>query len=369
MRDRLAEALLAKVLEWDPEEVSLERPVVQALASYKYDDYQQFSAGSRFIESLALWLNQFRTADERRRAYAFIKRRLIFLSAAEIRHFVETAYPDFIRPALLDQVAVTSLDRYRPASLAAQTAFRIRQRQCLFLGLSDGARIDAFRRANPALNHEQIWLTHELPTERVTKLLDKLGEHLAKILGRSATQEEQLFRTVVLLDDFSASGTSYYGLPATAPSDGKVMGLFERVYSTLSQLFDLTQLRVFILLYMATEQAVTHLQRASEATWGRKGVECTVKVVQPIPASVRLMAGANEIGDLIEHTDYYDHSIYDPHIAKGGTADARYGYAACGLPLVLHHNTPNNSIALLMSYEECSFRGLFPRIRRHKEMS
>jgi hypothetical protein len=37
------------------------------------------------------------------------------------------------------------------------------------------------------------------------------------------------------------------------------------------------------------------------------------------------------------------------------------------LPLVLHHNTPNNSICLLWSYEDTQVRGLFPRIKRHKE--
>ena len=52
---------------------------------------------------------------------------------------------------------------------------------------------------------------------------------------------------------------------------------------------------------------------------------------------------------------------------KGGTDDSKYGFAACGLPLVLHHNTPNNSIALLWSYEDAEYRGLFPRIQRHKE--
>jgi hypothetical protein len=240
------------------------------------------------------------------------------------------------------------------------------------LGLSDGARIDAFRRSNPLLNHEQIWQTHELSTDRVTKLLEKLGEHLSQILDRPATPEECIFRTLVLLDDFSASGTSYYGLPSSAPSGGKVMGLFEKLYGdpALGRLLDLEHLEVYILLYMATEQAVTHLREASAATWGTKGVRCTVQVVQPLPKAVKLApSDSSGINDLIEHSDYYDHSIHDAHFAKGGTTDARYGYAACGLPLVLHHNTPNNSIALLMSYEDKTFRGLFPRIQRHKEMA
>ena len=42
-----------------------------------------FSPGRRFIESLALWLRQFETKEERRLAYDFVRERLIFISNAE----------------------------------------------------------------------------------------------------------------------------------------------------------------------------------------------------------------------------------------------------------------------------------------------
>ena len=373
MRDRLAEELLARVLHWTNEDVAQERPLIQALAAYKYDEYQQFSAGSRFIESLALWLDQFATADERRTAYEFVKSRLIFCSSAEMRHLVQMAYPDHIRPFLIARSAVNDEDRYRPSAVAQRTDFTVRQRQCLFLGLSDGARIDAFRRANtPPLNHEQIWHTHELSAERVTKLLAKLDEHLTQILRRRTKPDEQRFRTLVLLDDFSASGTSYYALPAKAPSGGKVAHFFNDICRSepVSRLVDLRDLEVFILLYMATEQALSHLREASTATWGSRGIQCSVDAVQVLLNDVRIQRGGSDaINRLIEDQRYYDPNIHDSHMQKGGAADSRYGYGDCGLPVVLHHNTPNNSIALLMSYEDKTFRGLFPRIQRHKEMS
>jgi hypothetical protein len=374
VRDALAEKLLAHVLGWGPEEVAQERPVLQALAAFKYDEYQQFSAGGRFIESLTLWLNQFQTPEERRVAYEFVKKKLVFCSAAEMRHLVEIAYPDHVRPILIDRTAVElGLDRNHTARVAARPDFAVRQRQCLFLGLSDGARIDTFRRANGELNHEQIWQTYELSDQRVRKLLKKLGEHLRQITGREPEPAECQFRTLVLLDDFSASGTSYYALPASAPAGGKVADLFADLCDTskpASRLVDLGKLEVVILLYLATEQALGHLREASKATWGRKSVSCTVEAVQILPDDLKLVRGGQgPITRLIEHEKYYDHDIHDEHFAKGGTKDARYGYAECGLPLVLHHNTPNNSIALLMSYENLSFRGLFPRIQRHKEMS
>ena len=373
MRDRLAEELLVRVLQWKDEEVAQERPLIQALAAYKYDEYQQFSTGSRFIESLALWLSQFRTADERKIAYDFVKTRLVFCSAAEMHHLVEMAYPDHIRPALLERSADTG-DRYRPLSVAERPAFKVRQRQCLFLGLSDGARIDAFRRRNtPSLNHEQIWQTHELSSDRVTTLLSKLEEHLHQILGRSLEPQERRFRTLVLLDDFSASGTSYYALPAHSPPGGKIANFFADLcnQAPVSRLVDLADLEVFILLYMATEQAIAHLTEASAATWGERNIQCVIDAVQRLPNDLRLeRSGSDPICRLIDHPQYYDSSIHDVHLQKGQTRDARYGYADCGLPLVLHHNTPNNSIALMWSYEDkTSFRGLFPRIQRHTELS
>jgi hypothetical protein len=57
MRASLAERLLATVMEWSPEDIARERPLLDVLARLKYDEYQQFSPGMRFIESLAYWLS------------------------------------------------------------------------------------------------------------------------------------------------------------------------------------------------------------------------------------------------------------------------------------------------------------------------
>jgi len=47
------------------EDIGQERPFLQDMASFKCDNYQQYSPGMRFVESLALWLDQFRTREER----------------------------------------------------------------------------------------------------------------------------------------------------------------------------------------------------------------------------------------------------------------------------------------------------------------
>ncbi len=89
MRDILAERLLARVMKWNPQDLARERPDLQALAALKYDAYQQFSPGMRFIESLALWLEQFTKDEERRTAYKFVRERLVFISEVEMKHLVK----------------------------------------------------------------------------------------------------------------------------------------------------------------------------------------------------------------------------------------------------------------------------------------
>jgi hypothetical protein len=370
VKEALAEKLLARVLQWGQKEMSEERPSLLDMAAHKYDEYQQFSPGMRFIESLARWLNQFATLEERHAAFAFVKNRLIFCSSAEMAHLVEMAYPDHIRPLLLRRVAEeTSGNLRHAAKVAGSVAFRLRQRQCLFLGLSDGARIDVFRRANhPDLSHEQIWQTHELSQARVDELLDKLARD-ARILQGSETSHPCKFRTVVLLDDFSASGSSYYMPKADGSMGGKIAAFHRGLMNSqdpLAGLVDLADTEVIILLYMATEQARAHLRQHSDCLWVAGGIRCSIEVVQLLPPVIRLAAGDGDpLGPLIDR--YYDHSVFDEHMRKGETQDGKYGYAACGLPLVLHHNTPNNSIALLWSYEDREIRGLFPRVKRHKE--
>jgi hypothetical protein len=71
---------------------------------------------------------------------------------------------------------------------------------------------------------------------------------------------------------------------------------------------------------------------------------------------------------LCDCDDYYDAEALEDRSTKIGGEDVRRGFGGCSLPLVLGHNTPNNSVALLWSYEDASFRGLFPRVPRHREV-
>jgi hypothetical protein len=65
--------------------------------------------------------------------------------------------------------------------------------------------------------------------------------------------------------------------------------------------------------------------------------------------------------------DYFDPSIIDSHYEKGKHIDPYLGFNECALPVILYHNTPNNSLPILWMQEDKSFTGLFPRVTRHKE--
>jgi hypothetical protein len=368
MRDPLAERLLAEVMEWSQEDVARERPILQAMATYKYDEYQQFSPGMRFVESLALWLSQFKSTDEKEIAYEFAKKKLIFTSAAEMNHLVSMAYPDHIRPLLLRKAATDAgYNQWHIAKVAESAEFRVLQRRCLFLGLSDGARIDLFRRFNNRdLSHEQVYPTYEISAGRVRVLLTKLKAALNNLLSEEPAPEMLKFRTVVLLDDFSASGISYLRKEENGEYDGKVAKFYEYLTNPkydVSKLIDIKQTDFHVVLYMATEQARQHLEPLLKDMWTSVGAECSIIVVHHLAPEIKLVPDSGEpIEGLIDN--YYDKEVENEHTEKGGS-DVKYGFAQCGLPLVLSHNTPNNSIALLWAETE-KVRALFPRVNRHK---
>jgi hypothetical protein len=364
MKDELAERLLARVMNWSTEDVSGERPLLQAMAAYKYDEYQQFLPGQRFVESLALWLNDFQSQEDKKLAYDFVLHNLVFFSSAEIQHLVSLAYPDFIRPTLLRSAAVAGgINPHHIVKVANSPHFAVFERSCLFLGLSDGARTDVFRRSNEGLvNHEQVLQTYEISEDRVGKLLKKLRHALKTKVPNFQDGDEARFRTIVLLDDFSASGTSYLRIENGKP-DGKISeftrNLLDPNHPT-AQLVRNDQFRILLVLYIATSKAVKHLQANLEQFLKPYAIPFEILVVHPLGPEI-CIGPDHPFAPLLNR--YYDESMENDHTRKGGTP-ITFGYAACGLPVILNHNTPNNSIFPLWA-QAPSLRPLFPRVSRH----
>lgn len=366
MKEQLAERLLARVMNWRPEDVARERPILQAMAAYKYDEYQQYSPGLRFIESLALWLNSIKDPAQKAEAYAFVRNRLVFFSTAEMHHLVAIAYPDFIRPRLIQRVAKENgLNPYHVGRVLASPAFKRRERATLFLGLSDGARTDVFRRAHEEfIDHEQVLQNYEIKSERSTKLLEELHKSLKRLTPGDASVDTAKFGTLVLLDDFSASGTSYIR-PKEGRWKGKLQELAEGIItpnSETSKLLDCEKPHVLVVLYVATQQAVDHIRDALGKVWKGHAIDFDIIPVHPLDEAIRIKSG-DALSPLLD-AHYVHERMVDVHTSEGGKS-IKYGYADCGLPVVLAHNSPNNSIYPLWNTES-DMRALFPRIKRHK---
>lgn len=367
MRDQNAQALLAKVMDWQ-DEATVNRyvPSIQLLADYKYDHYQRFGPGKRFVESLALWLNQFDPSD-RSTALDFVAGRLIYFSEAELLHIVQTAYPDLIVQERVQLVAEEqNIATHRVEKIRKHPRFKELRLKSLYLGLSDGARTNELRRASDGeISNEQIWQAYELGPEKAKDMVSELQGALET--GGFGFREPR-FNLIWLLDDFSGSGNTYIRFDS---KQGKYKGKIKKVYERLhtGDLVDTSHYEVFLLLYVATRKAIDHIEYWSERFTSENGYKpLQVRVLFPIESKESLTdLSAPELKRILSSPAYYDTRASDKHIAVGGTQDAQRGFAGCALPVVLSHNTPNNSVYILWGPEAFDFSGLFPRVSRHRE--
>lgn len=368
MHDQRAASLLAKVMGWD--DVESVRSVLnrlQLLADYKYDHYQRFEPGRRFIESLALWLNQFQPTD-RVRALDLVTRRLVFFSDEEMSHLVRTAYPDLIVQERMRMVAEEyDIATYRVGEISRHTRFHELRLKSLYLGLSDGARTNELRRSSSGeIGNEQIWQAYELGDEKARDMLAELSKAFAK---EGIKADSPRFNLVWLLDDFSGSGNTYIRYDN---EEKKFKGKIKKIYERLKKgdLVDPQHYEVFLLLYAATRQAIDHIEYWSERFTSDNGfTPLQVRVLCPIEPDAALTRGADaaDFQALLSNPNYTDPKAADEHFRVGGTDDPRLGFAGCALPVVLSHNTPNNSVYVLWGPEQSAFAGLFPRVSRHRE--
>lgn len=373
MRRDLAERLLAKVMGWSDAEKAAECVEVEALAKYKYDEYQQFAPGLHFIESLALWLRQFRTNEERKNAYRFVRSRLVFISESEINHLVQLVFPLFIRPHLIKRTAneLTLLPN-RVKFIANSLEFKLQLRRTLILGLSDGARTDRFRRSNwRDISNEQVCYSYDFSNAKAINLKKKLIEDVDKLTADGSDIDKSAnhtFQTVVLLDDFTASGTSYLRGTDSDGWEGKIHKILSKLESTSNgsvALLSSNEVKVIVIIYVATPQAVSHLNKLiGKRKFSRGDLE--LHVVHNLGENQKLSSpNDDEILNLVNNDLYWDPTVDDEH-AKVGSGSFRFGYADCMLPIILSHNSPNNTIFLLWAGEDSSIHGLFPRVSRHK---
>jgi hypothetical protein len=198
-----------------------------------------------------------------------------------------------------------------------------------------------------------------------------MGKKLVEVLqaqeGKDFDEVNACFHTVCLLDDFTASGASYI-----RKEDGRWAGKIPRILdklsqqdSALSKIVARNDLDVLVCIYVAADQAVQHIRGQLRKFPFPKG-SVRLEVIHALPPSARLdQSGDARIIALANDDRYFDTDSDDQHTEVGG-GSSRFGFADCRLPLVLEHNTPNNSIFLLRGEYAHTFTGLFPRVSRHK---
>lgn len=359
MNPELAEDLLRTVMNGAADEhFPRQLGKLRDLATYKYDDYQQYQPGRQFIASLAGWLGQFEPGAERQNAFRFILQRLIYISDIEMRHLVSLMARDVV-PATLQCEVANRLDipSYQVSKVRSAPEFTRAMSSSLFLGMSDGARIDQFRRGNPDLSNEQFAMTHELNTSRAKTMREKLKSRL----GDSSD-----FEYIFLVDDFSGSGKTILRQDEKGNPDGR---FFRFIEDTLDLLCGDVRPKIILALYLATNQAVDYLEAEIGAypvpPWTPSN-EPKILTAMRLGDQAKLVCGRNGAGyetdllfDQLLHKYYQTKKVEDEH--KGNVL---HGYSGCGLPLVLPHNTPNNSVYLL--WEGKNTKALFPRFERHQ---
>jgi len=405
MKDQNAQSLLARVMEWQDEDVVRKHvPILQLLADYKYDQYQRFGPGKRFIESLALWLQQFEASD-RPAAFDLVMSKLVYFSDAELSHLVQHAYPDVIVQERLRLVAEEKdIPPHCVGEIARHPRFKELGLKSLYLGLSDGARTNELRRAGQGeISNEQIWQAYELGDSKAEEMLEELQKSLIEdesakklptaeefwrlhddegrlaadkalagiiesIPGAKSAAPRPKFNLIWLLDDFSGSGNTYIRFDGkTGRYKGKIKKIYERLHQ--GDLIDPSHYEVYLLLYIATRQAIDHIEYWSERFTSENGYKpLQIRVLCPIEREAALTHDLSpSLKAILDNPKYYDMHASDKHIKVGGTDDANYGFANCALPVVLPHNTPNNSVYVLWGPESYEFPGLFPRVSRHRE--
>jgi hypothetical protein len=373
----LALKVLGQIMNWSDDRARREYQWLRLMARLKYDGYRDFQAGMRFVESLATWLQQFKP-DERETAYAFVRETLVYIGPSEMLRLVEQFYPRTVRDRLIRTVAAErGIPPYRVlANPGAREAAERLRRQTLFMGLSDGARIDTIRHANAGLlSNEQFVQATQVDTEKWKDLLDNLRSDLRDPKAR--------FRLVYLVDDFAGTGTSFLRYDeATAKWKGKLLRFRDSVAGAFEDLkgdalFE-DGWELCIHHYVASSTAAAGIQarlaKAAEVfdkRWAR-AMHATFGTLLPPNLPINAEPGRHDAFLRLTQT-YYDPIIRTKHTDIGGATHLGLGYAACALPLVLDHNTPNNAVALLWA-ETSGDRGgvtappmrpLFRRRQRH----
>lgn len=359
MQKELAQRLLSATLNWSGEDIEKYSNVIDNFAELKFDEYQQYKPGSRFVENLCSWLNQFSSNAERETALNFILNKLVFVSISEMHRLIETVYHEKICPLFFNQA--TEIVRNNPELITLKEKIsEIIKTKSIFLAMSDGARIDVLRRT-AQLAHDQVCVDYDLSELKYSEIRDEMKNRVElmdperKISGCIPDGITHVF----LLDDFSGSGISYLRHEGN-DWKGKISKVLNRLKKECI-ISPNSRPQIHIILYLATPRALNHIQNNLENLCQTEPYKIDIQCVQ--------MVNSVELNDKEEalFSKYYlnvKSEVEDSHYGKGDMSNPHHGFDGCSLPLVLYHNTPNNTFPIIWAGNHA----LFPRVTRHKDV-
>ena len=370
MKESLVEQLLSRIMNWEDNKIVEELPKIQFMAEMKYDHYDQFMPGTRFLGSLSKWLSNF-DEEDRNVMYDFVKNKLIFISSSQMTYLITLLYKKCVSSALaLKTAQKMEIPPYRINEIKKSVDYKREKRLSLFIGLSDGAHMDVVRRVG-GLSNEQV-LTNYYPD--TDKLVDMKKELLSDSLLKELDESDRKFNSLYLIDDFTASGTSFIRKDIDQYK-GKLTKIIDKFFNSkvneTSRELLLPNVDIHIIFCLATQCAISHIENLLSEFIKSRGLEerisFDVRCVQKIPNGVAdEIKNDTTLVDIIKKEKYINKKNVGTKSYKVGHGEQEYfGYGDGALPLVLSHNTPNNSILVLWQDDDDNYPSLFPRINRH----
>ena len=376
MRFNLAKQFLVQLMGWDDIEATKRFQEMDLMSDIKYDSYDQFMPGIKFAGNFYLWLSQFKDPQERKLMYEFVKKYIIFINSTQISHLIDLLYNTKIIPLIRQKVVEDFkakgeiVNKYNYRRLDNSAEFKSHKRKTLFIGLSDGSHIDIIRR-NSYLDNDQV-LTNYYPDDTKIKSLAEELESSKDV----ENDETKKFESIVLIDDFTASGASFIR-KKNAVYEGKLTKFFETIDKNqgFKNLFtEGFEVRLYFLI--ATKSSLTHIREMLGEFMQKYGnlkveVDCIQMLDEDAKFTNHQDGEAKAMLEIIQKKCY----INEPALTKAykksySDGDTRYhlGYKQCALTVVLNHNTPNNSLPIIWQPKREGDDPLYPlfyRITRH----
>ena len=377
MRFNLAKQFLAQLMQWDDIEATDHLQEIDLMSDIKYDSYDQFMPGIKFVGNFYLWLSQFESIGDRKLMYEFVKKYIIYINSTQISHLIDLLYNTKIIPAIRQKVVEDfrrqglTVNKYNYKRLDNAAEFKSHKRKTLFIGLSDGSHIDIIRR-NSYLDNDQV-LTNYYPDDtKIKELAEELEKSKDLVEG-----SEKKFESIALIDDFTASGSSFIRIKDDGTFAGKLPKFFEAIYGKeefKKLLIDGFDIHLYFLI--ATKSALDHINAMLEQYKKQhRDLNVTLECVQMLYEDAKFTSHTGTEALAIQKIISQKRYINEPALTRAykesypaGNTDYHLGYRQCALTIVLNHNTPNNSLPIIWQPKREAGDRLYPlfyRITRH----